>query len=429
LVDLAYTYDRNANVTAIGDYGGHGDSRSMGYDSLNRLTMANGSWWIQGEYRYDLVDNLVYSRIGARVYEHQYDSRNRLVRLQGDGGLQATLEYDANGNVSRRAGQTLVFDIGNRLLSSSQGLTFAYDGHGRRTQVAYTGSGASRLQMYSLEGRLVYEQYVPAPGAAPQHTAYIYLQDRLVAQYRPEAGQDALQFIHTDALGTPVVRSRAAAPVQAVAGSRRVHEPYGFVEKHIAGSGVNYTGHYFDSETGLVYMQQRYYDPIAGRFLSVDPVVTSAKDGSFFNRYEYAKNNPFKFKDPDGRHPIGASDNPVRQTWAAAFGPPKAGATQAEVGKALSTAGTVGTAVGLATGQTKVLAVSGAVSLVGVAVETAAKPNASSTLSLGMDAAGAALPPGRFSAGVSLAATAMKEGAAKLPTSDTKPNLSDLKIP
>jgi RHS repeat-associated protein len=55
--------------------------------------------------------------------------------------------------------------------------------------------------------------------------------------------------------------------------------------------------------TGLVYMQQRYYDPIAGRFLSVDPVTTNAKDGSFFGRYHYANNNPFKFKDPDGRAP------------------------------------------------------------------------------------------------------------------------------
>jgi hypothetical protein len=50
-------------------------------------------------------------------------------------------------------------------------------------------------------------------------------------------------------------------------------------------------------------MQQRYYDPIAGRFLSVDPVVTNEKDGSFFGRYHYANNNPYKFKDPDGRAP------------------------------------------------------------------------------------------------------------------------------
>jgi len=48
-------------------------------------------------------------------------------------------------------------------------------------------------------------------------------------------------------------------------------------------------------------MQQRYYDPIAGRFLSVDPVTTDANTGSSFNRYVYGNNNPYKFKDPDGR--------------------------------------------------------------------------------------------------------------------------------
>jgi RHS repeat-associated protein len=31
-----------------------------------------------------------------------------------------------------------------------------------------------------------------------------------------------------------------------------------------------------DAQTQLVYMQQRYYDPMAGRFLSVDPVAVSA---------------------------------------------------------------------------------------------------------------------------------------------------------
>jgi uncharacterized protein RhaS with RHS repeats len=48
-------------------------------------------------------------------------------------------------------------------------------------------------------------------------------------------------------------------------------------------------------------MQQRYYDPIAGRFLSVDPVVTDWDSGSSFNRYVYAQNNPYKYVDPDGR--------------------------------------------------------------------------------------------------------------------------------
>jgi uncharacterized protein RhaS with RHS repeats len=53
-------------------------------------------------------------------------------------------------------------------------------------------------------------------------------------------------------------------------------------------------------------MHERYYDPIAGRFLSVDPVTTDAKTGGHFNRYAYADNNPYKYTDPDGRSPVHA---------------------------------------------------------------------------------------------------------------------------
>jgi hypothetical protein len=48
-------------------------------------------------------------------------------------------------------------------------------------------------------------------------------------------------------------------------------------------------------------MQQRYYDPVAMRFLSVDPVAASPLS---FSRYWYANNNPYKNIDPDGRNPV-----------------------------------------------------------------------------------------------------------------------------
>ena len=54
-------------------------------------------------------------------------------------------------------------------------------------------------------------------------------------------------------------------------------------------------------------MQQRYYDPVALRFLSPDPVDVSTTDGSNFNRYWYANNNPYRFIDPDGRLGCAAS--------------------------------------------------------------------------------------------------------------------------
>lgn len=65
--------------------------------------------------------------------------------------------------------------------------------------------------------------------------------------------------------------------------------------------GIGFTGHVSDSSSGLVYMQQRHYDPQIGRFLSTDPVAASSDPAGMFNRYRYAANNPYSVRDPDGR--------------------------------------------------------------------------------------------------------------------------------
>ena len=46
---------------------------------------------------------------------------------------------------------------------------------------------------------------------------------------------------------------------------------------------------------------QRYYDPVIGRFDSVDAVTALQGGQQHFNRYDYAYDSPYKFTDPDGR--------------------------------------------------------------------------------------------------------------------------------
>lgn len=108
-----------------------------------------------------------------------------------------------------------------------------------------------------------------------------------------------VEYIHTDALGSPVAITNEAAQVI----ERTDYEPYGSMIGKANNDRPGYTGHVMDSATGLTYMQQRYYDPVIGRFLSVDPVTTDAKTGGNFNRYWYANNNPYGSTDPDGRCP------------------------------------------------------------------------------------------------------------------------------
>jgi len=86
--------------------------------------------------------------------------------------------------------------------------------------------------------------------------------------------------------------------------TRTRYEAYGNAAAGTVPSGIGFTGHVNDPDTGLVYMQQRYYDPMAARFMSVDPVTTDANNGALFNRYEYAQSNPYRYVDPDGRAAI-----------------------------------------------------------------------------------------------------------------------------
>lgn len=110
------------------------------------------------------------------------------------------------------------------------------------------------------------------------------------------SAQEMVQYVHTDALGSPVAISDATGAVI----EKRSYEPYGSSSLETADRPA-FTGHVSDSATGLTYMQQRYYDSDLGTFLSSDPVTPFNQVPGQFNRYRYANGNPFTNIDPDGR--------------------------------------------------------------------------------------------------------------------------------
>ena len=61
-----------------------------------------------------------------------------------------------------------------------------------------------------------------------------------------------------------------------------------------------YRGYVYDHETGLYYLQSRYYNPEIGRFISADAQFD--KKASFIgnNLYVYCANNPILYKDETG---------------------------------------------------------------------------------------------------------------------------------
>jgi len=118
----------------------------------------------------------------------------------------------------------------------------------------------------------------------------------LIATCCGAVAADQVTYFHTDAQGSIVALSDESGEII----ERRYYEPYGAV-LDAAVEGPGYTGHVHDGATGLVYMQQRYYDAVLGRFLSVDPIAAITSTGTDFNRYVYASSNPYRFIDPDGR--------------------------------------------------------------------------------------------------------------------------------
>ena len=62
-----------------------------------------------------------------------------------------------------------------------------------------------------------------------------------------------------------------------------------------------YRGYYYDNDTGLYYLQSRYYDPAIGRFINADTYTTTDADGILSsNMFAYCENNPVNRSDPNG---------------------------------------------------------------------------------------------------------------------------------
>ena len=62
-----------------------------------------------------------------------------------------------------------------------------------------------------------------------------------------------------------------------------------------------YRGYYLDDETGLYYLNSRYYDPEVGRFISRDSIeYANPETINGLNLYAYCLNNPVMCVDPTG---------------------------------------------------------------------------------------------------------------------------------
>jgi len=276
IISLAYTHDNNGNINSIYDNQNPAyNITKLTYDSLDRLkTTTGGSDIGDSAINYDSLGNITSYNSKNSSLHYQYNhSNNQLISVTGSGEQSTTytsIKYDNRGNIISNSIRSFQYNLANQMTSSGSN-SYLYDGHNRR--VKQTDSNGVSYSMYSQGGTLLYRE-VDVVNGKGDGINYLYLGKKLVAKRMDNIKGNS---------------------------SRQHYKPFGDSVETTKKDDIGFTGHKFDKDLGLSYMQARYYDPVIGRFYSNDPVgYTAANPVMSFNRYMYVNNNPYKYNDPDG---------------------------------------------------------------------------------------------------------------------------------
>ena len=231
--------------------------------------------------------------------DYTVDDDNRLTSLV-DSGVTTTFSYDKNGSTTSKttSGTTTsyTYDGARRLTGVSVGGTsqasFAYDGNGAR-QSKTTASGTTTYVNDTRNLTQVLQETRPGPITLSYVPGF--------SQFDPsQTGNAQWAYFHADAQN-----NRALSDNAATAAKRWEYDPFGVIRSQSGSSSSDfqYAGEQKDSETGLINLRARYYDPLLGRFTQRDSEPGRAGFPQTYNRFTYSLNNPLRLVDPSGYAP------------------------------------------------------------------------------------------------------------------------------
>jgi len=303
----SYVYDELGNVrqrTQYWDEGGFDEFFT--YDSLNRLeTSKIGATELV--YTYDAAGNIV-TKSGAGIYTYPRQGAGavRPHAVQSISGISGTFIYDNNGNLLTGAGRSASwtsFDMPKQITKGAANSSFIYGPEHQRIR-----------QVRSDNTTLIYAgaQEVEINGTSRTVKTYWPLGIGLEID-RPAAASE-LNWSQVDRLGSPVALTDAAGLIR----EKLEYDPWGKRRSTIDNittpdtldgrtDNRGFTNHEMLDQLDLVHMNGRVYDPMIGKFMSGDPIITDPTNGQRYNRYSYVLNNPTNLTDPTGFMEEGAT--------------------------------------------------------------------------------------------------------------------------
>ena len=315
-ITYVYTYDSRGNIKTISE--GSTLKVTYTYDGLNQLEREDNAYLNKTiTYQYDLGGNLTsvkeYACLAGlplpatpnATYSYTYGDNNWKDKLTAYNGN--TITYDAIGNpLSYYNGYSFTWTQGRRLASASNGtntISYAYNSNGIRIKKTVNNI----VTNYTLDGTKVIQE------TTGSDTIWYYY-DESGTPVAFNLNSDL--YLYTKNLQgdiTGIVGTDGAAHVS------YVYDAWGKVTASVVGNSTVgasliaknpylYRGYRYDAETGLYYLNSRYYDPQTGRFINADIIICVQKGLKGNNLFEYAYNNPSNMMDDDGLDAIYISD-------------------------------------------------------------------------------------------------------------------------
>lgn len=318
-LDISYEYDANGNITHIS---GEADENYT-YDSQNRLIRMDHQYMgITETYDYDDRGNI----LSRKRYDYTTGDINyQPIEIINYGYTDATwadlmteyngqsISYDALGNpLEYRDGMSMTWEMGRRLSTlTKDGFTNTYTYNADGLRMSKTTSEGTTTY-FIIDGEYVGEEtYIDG---VCHVTMYLYDDKGTVVGINADGEvYYMVKNVQGDVTGLVDKNGNRAAyydydPWGAPDGCYDGNGNYITAKDHIAyRNPFRYRGYMYDAETGLYYLNSRYYDPITSRFVNADALVTTGQGFDGNNMFAYCENNPVNRFDPTGNFAIVAT--------------------------------------------------------------------------------------------------------------------------